>query len=139
MNHKTVLLVEDNEVNQRLLVVQLSRLGVADVHVVGNGIEALDWLDRNTCTLVLADCQMPRMDGYDMTRAIRAREQARQDGVRLPIVALSAGVMDDDKAFCRAAGMDDHVAKPTRLEMLRRALATWIDLAPARADARSEP
>ncbi|WP_296947510.1 response regulator [uncultured Massilia sp.] len=136
MSHKTILLVEDNEVNQRLLVLQLSRLGVADVDVVGNGIEALAWLDRHTCELVLADCQMPGMDGYAMTRAIRARALRRRDGGRLPVVALSAGVMDDDKAACRAAGMDDHVSKPTRLDTLRAALETWIALPPARGAGR---
>ncbi len=126
MNHTTILLVEDNDMNQRLLVLQLARIGLSDVAVVGNGIEALDWLERNTCRLVLSDCQMPGMDGYEMTRRIRARELARCDAARLPIVALSAGVMEEDKAVCRAAGMDDHIAKPTRLDTLRAGLAPWL-------------
>jgi CheY-like chemotaxis protein len=123
----TILIVEDNELNQRLLVLQLARLGVPGVHVAANGIEALAWLDRHTCRLVVADCQMPDMDGYEMTRRIRARESARDAGAtRLPVVALSAGVLDDDKAACRAAGMDDHIAKPTRLATLCAALQPWL-------------
>jgi CheY-like chemotaxis protein len=127
MNHKTVLLVEDNELNRALLVRQLARLGIHDVGVVGNGVEALIWLERHTCKLVLADCQMPCMDGYEMTRRIRARERAATPAPqRLPVVALSAGALDDDKATCRAAGMDDHIAKPARLETLVAALRPWL-------------
>jgi len=124
MNHKTILIVEDNEMNQRLLVRQLARLGITDVAVAANGIEALDWLARHSCALVLADCQMPGMDGYEMTRRIRAYE--RHDGPRLPIIALSAGVMQGDKAVCIEAGMDDHVAKPAQLEILRTTLTAWL-------------
>lgn len=131
MSDKTILLVEDNELNQRLLVLQLARLGIHDVAVVGDGAAALDWLERHTCRLVLADCQMPRMDGYEMTRRIRARERLDGTPARLPVVALSAGVLDDDKAVCRAAGMDDHIAKPTRLDTLHAGLRPWLgDLAP---------
>lgn len=126
MTHRTILLVEDNELNRRLLLLQLARIGVPDVDAVANGIEALDWLAQYSCRLVLADCQMPGMDGYEMTRRIRAREAAAGSGARLPVVALSAGVLDDDKAICRAAGMDDHIAKPTRLDTLRAALRPWL-------------
>jgi CheY-like chemotaxis protein len=124
MNHMTILIVEDNEMNQRLLVRQLARLGISDIAVAANGIDALDWLERHACELVLADCQMPGMDGYEMTRRIRACE--RHDGRRLPIIALSAGVMQHDKAVCIQAGMDDHVAKPVQLEVLRATLTTWL-------------
>lgn len=131
MSDATILLVEDNELNRRLVVLQLARLGVHAVAVVEDGAAALDWLERHTCRLVLADCQMPRMDGYEMTRRIRARERAAGARGRLPVVALSAGVLDDDKAVCRAAGMDDHIAKPTRLDTLRAGLLPWLgDLAP---------
>lgn len=126
MTHHTILLVEDNELNRQLIVLQLARIGVRDVDTVANGIEALAWLAQHTCRLVLADCQMPGMDGYEMTRRIRAREAAAGTGNRLPVVALSAGVLDDDKAVCRAAGMDDHIAKPVRLDTLRAALVPWL-------------
>jgi CheY-like chemotaxis protein len=114
MNHATILIVEDNEMNQRLLVRQLARLGIADVAVAANGIEALDWLARHSCAL----------DGYEMTRRVRAYE--RHGGPRLPIIALSAGVMQGDKAVCIEAGMDDHIAKPAQLEILRTTLTAWL-------------
>lgn len=127
MSHTSILLVEDNPLNQRLVVRQLARLGIADVVLVENGIEALAWLERHTCRLVLADCQMPGMDGYEMTRRIRAREALPGAPTpRLPVIALSAGVLDADKALCRAAGMDDHVSKPTGLDTLRAALSPWL-------------
>ena len=120
----TILVVEDNGMNQCLLVRQLARLGHTDVVVVGNGEEALGWLDRHTCRVVLTDCQMPVMDGYRMTRAIREREF--QSGRHTPVIALSAGVMADDRARCFEAGMDDHVSKPTQLATLERALRPWL-------------
>lgn len=124
MSHSTILIVEDNEMNHRLLVKQLARLGITDVAIAVNGIAALAWLEQHTCTLVLADCQMPIMDGYEMTRRIRACEQ--HTGDRLAIVALSAGVMQEDKDVCLQAGMDGHIAKPAQLDTLRRALAPWL-------------
>lgn len=124
MSHSTILIVEDNEMNHRLLVKQLARLGITEVAVAVNGIDALAWLEQHTCTLVLADCQMPLMDGYEMTRRIRAREQ--RNGDRLAIVALSAGVMQEDRDVCLQAGMDAHIAKPAQLDTLRNALAPWL-------------
>jgi CheY-like chemotaxis protein len=119
-----ILVVEDNGMNQCLLVRQLARLGHANVVVVGNGEDALRWLEQNSCRLVLTDCQMPVMDGYCMTRAIRQREY--QSGRHTPVIALSAGVMTDDRTRCLEAGMDDHVAKPTQLAALERALRPWL-------------
>lgn len=128
MMHTDILLVEDNPMNQRLLVRQLGHLGFRDVEVVSNGNEALDWLRAHTCRLVLADCQMPGMDGYEMARRIRAGEAvAAPAQARLPILALTASALDEDKAVCLAAGMDDHIAKPASLERLRRALRPWFD------------
>jgi two-component system sensor histidine kinase EvgS len=125
MTHaRTILVVEDNGMNQCLLVRQLARLGLTDVAVVDNGEDALRWLERNQCLLVLTDCQMPVMDGYGMTRAIREREY--QSGLHTPVIALSAGVMVEDRVRCFEAGMDDHVAKPTQLATLERALRPWL-------------
>lgn len=120
----TILIVEDNEMNQRLLVRQLAKLGIAEVAIAANGIEALAWLEAHRCALVLADCQMPGMSGFEMTRRIRAREAA--GGPRLPILALSASVMPEDRAVCAQAGMDDHIGKPVQLDTLRAALAPWL-------------
>jgi CheY-like chemotaxis protein len=110
--------------NQCLLVRQLARLGHTDVAVVDNGADALHWLEHNDCRVVLTDCQMPVMDGYRMTRAIREREY--RSGNHTPVIALSAGVVEEDRTLCFEAGMDDHVAKPTRLESLERALRRWL-------------
>lgn len=129
----TILVVEDNGMNQYLLVRQLARLGHTDVVVVANGEEALRWLDRNACRLVLTDCQMPVMDGYRMTRTIREREY--QSGRHMPVIALSAGVMAGDRARCFEAGMDDHVSKPTQLATLERALRPWLGQQPIATDA----
>ena len=120
----SILVVEDNGMNQRLLVRQLARLGHTDVAVVGNGADALRWLEHNECRVVLTDCQMPVMDGYHMTRTIREREY--QSGYHTPVIALSAGVMADDRMRCLEAGMDDHVAKPAQLDALERALRPWL-------------
>lgn len=124
MSESTILIVEDNEMNQRLLVRQLARLGVVDLAIASDGADALNWLAANTCRLILADCQMPRMDGYEMTRRIRARESSK--GNRLPIIALTASAMREDKLYCTEAGMDGHIAKPTQLDSLRSALQPWL-------------
>jgi two-component system, sensor histidine kinase and response regulator len=121
---RTILVVEDNSMNQYLLVRQLARLGHTDVVVVGNGEDALRWLDHNRCRVVLTDCQMPVMDGYRMTRTIREREY--RSGNHTPVIALSAGVLADDRSRCLDAGMDDHVAKPAQLATLERALRPWL-------------
>jgi CheY-like chemotaxis protein len=119
-----ILVVEDNQMNQQLLVRQLARLGYGNVVVVGNGAEALEWLSGNACSLVLTDCQMPHMDGYEMTRRIRQREL--QSGQHTPVIALSAAVFEEDRTSCFEAGMDDHVSKPTQLATLERALRPWL-------------
>lgn len=132
MSTPPILVVEDNEMNQTLLVRQLARLGLPDVVVVGDGEQALAWLEQHRCRLVLTDCQMPVMDGYALARGIRERE--RHSGSHTPVIALSAGVMDDDRVRCFEAGMDDHVAKPTQLATLERALRPWLGpLSSARA------
>jgi Response regulators consisting of a CheY-like receiver domain and a winged-helix DNA-binding domain len=90
-------------------------------------------------TLILMDCQMPDMDGFETTRALRALEQA--DGRRVPIVAITANVMPGAREACLAAGMDDYLSKPVRLNMLQRVLARWHALPDAvamRTDARRD-
>jgi two-component system, sensor histidine kinase and response regulator len=118
-----VLLVEDNAVNQMVAMSMLQSAGCR-VEVAGNGREALDRLDRNRYDLVLMDCQMPEMDGYEATSAWREREAA--SGNHLVIVALTANAMEGDRERCVAAGMDDYLAKPFRREqmltMMRRHL-----------------
>lgn len=117
-----VLLAEDNTVNQKLVTRMLARLG-AEVAVAGTGRDAVARLEREAFDLVLMDCRMPDMDGYEAAAAVRAREGA-SGRARVPILALTAGA-EDDRARCLAAGMDDFLQKPTSLDQLSAALRRW--------------
>ncbi len=112
-----ILLVEDVELNQEVMLELLAGVGLS-ARLAGNGAEALDEVARKTPDLILMDCQMPVMDGYTATR--RLREDPRWQ--ELPIIALTANAMDDDKNLSFAAGMNAHVAKPIRMEVLYREL-----------------
>jgi PAS domain S-box-containing protein len=115
-----VLVVEDNSVNQKVLLMLLRRLGHAAEAVAG-GREALESLAGIRYDLILMDCQMPDMDGYETTRELRRREAP--DGPRTPVVALTANVLPEDRQRCFEAGMDEFLAKPVRIEDLARVLA----------------
>jgi CheY-like chemotaxis protein len=103
-------------------------LGKLDIHsvVARDGLEALDQLQHHPVDMVLMDCQMPNMDGYEATRRIRAAEQQSGNGERLPIVAMTANVLSGDREKCLAAGMDDYLGKPLEFSELRRVLAPWL-------------
>ena len=117
-----VLVVEDNLVNQMVAAGVLRKLGYS-VEVVGNGLHALTALEAGGYDAVLMDCHMPEMDGFQATAEWRRREGA---GARLPIVAMTAGVLAEDRDRCFAAGMDDFVPKPIDVELLKRTLAARI-------------
>jgi CheY-like chemotaxis protein len=121
LNGARILLVEDNPINQELALEVLSHAGIV-VSVAGNGQEALDLLARERFDGVLMDCQMPVMDGYAATRALREQPQWRD----LPVIAMTANAMVGDREKVLAAGMNDHVAKPIKLEELFAALARWV-------------
>jgi len=110
-----ILLVEDNLVNQRVAVAMLEKCG-HHVTIASNGHEGLDAISRETFDVVLMDVQMPVMNGWEATAAIRARERA--SGTHLPIIAMTAHALKEDIDSCAAAGMDGYVAKPFQFETL---------------------
>lgn len=125
------LLVEDNAVNQRVAKRFLEKLGCT-VQVAGNGREALNVYGNARFDIVFMDCQMPEMDGFAATKAMRDHE-ARQES-RTPIIALTATTMAGDREACLAAGMDDHLSKPVEMNDLRGALEKWCPAVSAHAN-----
>ncbi len=119
-----VLLTEDNLVNQEVALAMLQSLGLR-VEVANNGMEALKCLDQQTFDLVLMDCHMPIMDGFEATQKIREREMANSSS-KLPIIALTANAVVGDRENCIARGMDDYLSKPFTLEQLYKLLVEWL-------------
>ncbi len=119
--HFRVLVVEDNAVNQKVALRQLEKLGY-EADVAANGKEAVEALERQTYDLVLMDCLMPEMDGFQATAEIRKREKDKR---RTPIVAMTANALQGDQERCLASGMDGYISKPVRLEKLEEVLRQW--------------
>ena len=128
-----ILLVEDNPVNQRVALRVLQKLS-AEVTLANNGAEALERIAESAFDAVLMDCQMPVMDGFTATRRIRELERGGSN--RLPIIALTANVMNEDREHCIAAGMDAHLGKPIEPAQLADCLARYLknDPMPAAVD-----
>ena len=126
-----ILLVEDNPVNQKVALAMLKKLGFR-TDVVANGLEAVKALQTVPYDLVLMDCQMPEMDGFEATRAIRQKESAASNPC-IPIIAMTASAMQADRKKCLQAGMNDFIAKPVQSEELAVMLARWL------AISRQEP
>ncbi len=117
-----ILVVEDNIVNQKLAGKMLEKLG-CDTDVAENGKKAIEMIEKSDYDLILMDCQMPEMDGYETTAEIRNRE----DGSRhIPIIAMTAHAMKGDRERCLDAGMDDYIAKPIRKGALLETLKKWV-------------
>ena len=139
-----VLLAEDNAVNQKVAVRMLEKLGCR-IDVAHNGKEAVAAVAKIPYDLIFMDCQMPEMDGFEATQAIREREASNVErdtsnvssgpfdvsrstfpaARRLPIIAMTANAMQDDRERCLEAGMDDYVTKPVKTDELKRVLAAW--------------
>ncbi|WP_323815723.1 response regulator [Cellvibrio sp. NN19] len=119
-----VLLAEDNMVNQEVACAMLQRIGVITT-IANNGQEALELLQRESFDLVLMDCQMPIMDGFEATASIRKRE-AKLGIPPLPIIALTANAISGDRENCLVRGMSDYLSKPFTQEQLHQLLARWL-------------
>ncbi|MEO6103813.1 MAG: response regulator [Pseudoxanthomonas sp.] len=118
-----ILVAEDNAMNQKVILRQLMLLGF-EADMAGDGREALIRWQRGHYALLLSDLQMPLMDGFELTTAIRAGEQA--GGPRLPIIALTANAMQGEAKRCRDAGMDGYLSKPLQLGDLKTMLQIWL-------------
>ena len=123
--HLSILVVDDHPVNRMLLKQQLEQLGL-QAEIAEHGMVALSLWQAGHFNLIITDCHMPEMDGYELTRSIREIEQheARE---RVPIIAWTANVLAEEELRCRAAGMDDMLTKPTDLSDLREMLLKWLD------------
>ncbi|MDF3023061.1 MAG: sensory box protein [Alphaproteobacteria bacterium] len=117
----TALVAEDNPVNQQVVIAMLEEYGIRVV-VAGDGGQAVQAAQSAKFDIVFMDCQMPEMDGYDATRALRA------GGLNIPIIALTARAQDKDRETCIAAGMNDYISKPIAQRDLDRVLSRWLNL-----------
>jgi CheY-like chemotaxis protein/nitrogen-specific signal transduction histidine kinase len=126
-----ILVVEDNAVNRKVIQAMLKRLGLP-YHTVENGLEAVQYIETGKhASLVLMDCQMPVMDGYEATGRIRRWQSTQQIAgqtaiQRIPIIALTAGAFETEREACLAAGMDDFLAKPVEVKNLRAMIDKWL-------------
>jgi CheY-like chemotaxis protein len=122
----SILLAEDNPVNQKVAKRVLTHLGY-QVDIVNNGLEAIKAIAEKSYDLILMDIQMPEMDGLETTRYIRKQES----GSQLPpiaIVAMTANATDDDQNVCRDAGMSDYISKPIQIDKLKNMLQRYVSL-----------
>ena len=120
--HLPILVAEDNEINRKVISQQLNLLGFATV-IAGDGKEALQLWENGDFALLLTDLNMPNMDGYELSKAIR---QAEAEGRHLPIVALTANALTSEEKRCKEAGMDDYLSKPVTLARLQATLKKWL-------------
>jgi len=120
-----ILLAEDNPINQMVAQKMLEKLGLK-ADVANNGAEAVKVLSETAYDLVLMDCQMPEMDGFDATREIRKQGIKALNDKPLPVIAMTANVMSGDRERCLEVGMDDYIGKPVQLDKLEKVLRKWL-------------
>lgn len=130
-----ILIAEDSPINQKVALHQLRSLGY-EADVAGNGREALNLLDCIDYDIILMDCQMPELDGYETTKAIRALASTKSQVV---VIAMTANAMKEDRDHCLAIGMDDYLSKPIRKEDLANKLSEWAQRITERDDAEQFP
>jgi signal transduction histidine kinase/DNA-binding response OmpR family regulator len=121
---KEVLVVEDNKVNQKVILSLLTKFGITST-LAENGQEALQQLEFKHFDLILMDCQMPIMDGYEATRLIRVKELSTNEA-RIPVIALTAHAADGEREKCLSAGMDDYLSKPIERRKLADIFSCWL-------------
>lgn len=119
-----ILVVEDNFVNQKVARAILEKIGHR-VDTVGNGLEALSALEQFPYDIVLMDCQMPEMDGFEATEVIRSQKRPKIPSA-IPIIAMTANALSSDKDRCIAAGMNDYISKPVNINVLNKLLQKWL-------------
>ncbi len=120
-----ILIAEDNVIDQKIALVLLKKLGL-HADVAGNGVDAVSAVRAHRYDIVLMDIQMPEMNGYEATAAIRELEQATSSGQHIPIIALTGSKQQGDQEHCLEAGMDDYIAKPVIFEQLKYVLSQWL-------------
>jgi signal transduction histidine kinase/ligand-binding sensor domain-containing protein/CheY-like chemotaxis protein/HPt (histidine-containing phosphotransfer) domain-containing protein len=135
LGHQRVLLAEDNLVNQKVALQTLEKIGY-DVDVASNGVEAISGWETGRYHIILMDCQMPVMDGYQATREIRLRERGAS---RIPIIALTADAMQGTEQQCREAGMDDYLTKPLDRKRLSETIERHLASAAPRSSVAENP
>ena len=124
-----ILVAEDNPTNQIVMKNLMNRLGYC-IDVAANGVEALEMLEKRPYKLLVTDCHMPEMDGYELTKRLRAAEQA-ENRPHLPIVALTGDALAGAAQFCIEVGMDDYLSKPVAIDLLDQAVQRWLPAAAA--------
>ena len=122
---KRVLVLEDRLLNQNVIQKQLKKLGI-DCVLAADGVKGLEMLAHQQFDLILCDCSMPMMNGYEFTQALRLRESARRDGHHMPVIALTANAFREDVERCLKAGMDDFISKPVTMDRLAAMLVRWL-------------
>lgn len=122
-NNLPVLLVEDTRVNQKIALIQLKKLGFINIDLARDGQEAVESVKKKEYALILMDCRMPHVDGFEACRQIRAYEEYK--GRRTPVIAMTAYSLEGDRERCLEAGMDDYISKPVKLNTLLEVFERW--------------